>query len=472
MNQQIRFGFQKRFSALFFILAVGTAAAGALGQQQSTSDVLDPGPRADSVDAGGYLLGLTAAQQAQAADGAMRFMEPETFPGGLGPLYNSGTVHACGACHAQPNVGGSSPSASAYPYVSPNPQATEDYNAYNASNVIPPFITPDGPVREMRLVYFHKPNGNLNLNAPDGGVHDLFTVTGRTDNSTCTLAQPNFAQELALGNAIFRIPTPVFGAGLIENIDDSTILANQAASTAAAAALGLPIAGQVNRNGNDGTISRFGWKAQNKSLLIFAGEAYNVEDGVTNELFPTQRPSPGTTLPPGCKVNATPEDRSNPELTGTGVNSDVTAFAAFMRMLAPPTPAAPTTQTLLGQQIFSDIGCALCHTPTMTTAQSSEAAALSNAPANLYSDLLVHNMGAGLADGVSQGGANGQQFRSAPLWGVGQRVFFLHDGRTSDLAQAIREHKSQGSEANQVIENFENLSRRDKKNLILFLRSL
>ncbi len=193
---------------------------------------------------------------------------------------------------------------------------------------------------------------------------------------------------------------------------------------------------------------------------------------MTNELFPTERPAPGTTLPPGCKINQTPEDRSNPESAAVAVNSDVTAFAAFMRMLAPPTPATPTAETMQGQLVFSRIGCALCHTPTMTTAQSSEAAALSNVPANLYSDLLVHNMGVGLADGVSQGGANGQQFRSAPLWGVGQRVFFLHDGRTSDLAQAIREHKSHGSEANQVIDNFENLSRRDKKNLILFLRSL
>ena len=471
MKHGIQLNVRMRLATLIFILAISCAAAGALGQQ-SNSDVLDPGPRADSVDAGGFLPGLTGSQQAQAADGAMRFMEPETFPGGLGPLYNSGAVHACGACHAQPNVGGSSPAASAYPYIGPNPQATEDYNAFNATNIIPPFISADGPVREMRLVYFHNPNGSLNLNAPDGGVHDLFTVTGRTDNTTCTLAQPNFAQEVAQGNAIFRIPTPVFGAGLIENIDDATILANQSASQAAAAALGIPIAGQVNRNGNDGTISRFGWKAQNKSLLIFAGEAYNVEDGVTNELFPTQRPTPGTTLPPGCNINSNPEDRSNPELTGAPVNSDVTAFAAFMRMLAPPTPTAPTPETLQGQQIFSNIGCALCHTPTMTTAQSTEAAALSGVPANLYSDLLVHNMGVGLADGVSQGGANGQQFRSAPLWGVGQRVFFLHDGRTSNLAQAIREHKSHGSEANQVIDNFENLSHRDKKNLILFLRSL
>jgi Di-haem oxidoreductase, putative peroxidase len=472
MNQETGLSFRQRLAILFFILAVSSAAAGALGQQDSSDEVIDPGPRIGGVGAGGFLMGLTDAQQAQANDGAMRFVEPETFPGGLGPFYNSGTQRACGGCHAQPNVGGSSPSASAYPYIGPNPQATVDYNAYNASNVIPPFISADGPVREMRLVYFHKPNGNLNLNAPDGGVHDLYNVTGRTDNTTCTLPQPNFAQELAQGNAIFRIPTPVFGAGLIENIDDGTILANQAASQAAAAAAGIPIAGQVNRNGNDGTISRFGWKAQNKSLLIFAGEAYNVEDGVTNELFPTQRPTPGTTLPPGCLVNATPEDRSNPESAGVAVNSDVTAFAAFMRMLAPPTPAAPTAQTLAGQQTFSNIGCALCHTPTMTTAQSTEAAALSGVPANLYSDLLIHNMGDKLADGVSQGGANGQQFRSAPLWGVGQRVFFLHDGRTSDLAEAIRQHKSHGSEANQVIDNFENLSHRDKKNLLLFLRSL
>jgi CxxC motif-containing protein (DUF1111 family) len=80
-------------------------------------------------------------------------------------------------------------------------------------------------------------------------------------------------------------------------------------------------------------------------------------------------------------------------------------------------------------------------------------------------------MGVGVADGVSQGGADGQQFRNSQLWSVGQRVFFLHDGRTSNLAQAIREHKSHGSEANRVIDNFENLSRREKKNLI-FVSSL
>jgi len=440
------------------------------GHHGGGGDARDPGPRGAPVGAGGFLSGLTAAQFAQAQDGAARFLEPETFPGGLGPFYNSGPVHACSECHAQPSEGGSSPSATAYPYLGANPQATVDFNDDGATNIIPPFITADGPVREMRLVYFHKSDGSLNLNAPDGGVHDLFTVTGRSDNKTCTLAQPDFAQELALGNAVFRIPTPLFGLGLIENIDDATILANQAANASAKAALG--ISGQPNRSGNDGTITRFGWKAQNKSLLIFAGEAYNVEVGVTNELFPNERPEPGVSLPTGCKMNQMPEDRSNPELTGVAVNSDVTAFAAFMRMLAPPAPWPSNSSTQQGQQQFSLVGCVLCHTQSMTTAKSSEANALSGAQANLFSDLLLHNMGTGLADGVSQGGANGQQFRTAPLWGLGQRVFFLHDGRTSDLMEAIEDHSSSGSEANGVIKNFNKLSPSQQQDLLNFLRTL
>ena len=153
---------------------------------------------------------FTDAQQAQAADGAMRFVEPETFTSGLGPYYNAGTQRACGGCHAQPNIGGSSPSASAYPYIGPNPQATIDYNADSATNVIPPFISPDGPVREMRLVYFHKPNGHLNLNAPDGGVHDLFTVTGRTDNTTCSRAAARISRRSS-GAGQCHLPHPHSG---------------------------------------------------------------------------------------------------------------------------------------------------------------------------------------------------------------------------------------------------------------------
>ena len=443
--------------------ANSSANSNSNSNSNSGSGAQDPGVRGDPVSAGGFLSGLTSAQLAEAQDGAGRFIEPESFPGGLGPSYNSGPIKACGECHAQPALGGSSPSLSAYPFIGPNPQATVDFNDEGATNIIPSFITSDGPVREARFVNF--PNGT-----PDGGVHDLFTVAGRTDAPGCTLAQPSFAQELAAGNVIFRIPTPVYGAGLIENIDDATIMRNMQANASQKAALG--ISGFPNRSGNDGTVTRFGWKAQNKSLLIFSGEAYNVEVGVTNELFPTERPAPGTELPASCKVNATPEDVSNPQMSGPSVNSDVTAFAAFMRMLAPPAPGPSTQTTQRGQSVFVAIGCALCHTPSMTTTQSSEVSAMSGVQANLFSDLLVHNMGSGLADGVSQGAAGPSGFRTAPLWGLGQRVFFLHDGRTSDLRQAIVAHAGPGSEGNGVTQLYRGLSENQKQDLLNFLRSL
>ena len=159
-------------------------------------------------------------------------------------------------------------------------------------------------------------------------------------------------------------------------------------------------------------------------------------------------------------------------MTGPAVNSDITAFASFMRMLDQPKPAPPTASTVRGLAVFALAGCALCHTPSMTTATSTFDPALSNVQANLFSDLLVHNMGAGLADGVAQGNANGQEFRTAPLWGLGQRVFFLHDGRTSDLLQAIRAHASSGSEANGSITLFNNFPASAQQDLLNFLRSL
>jgi CxxC motif-containing protein (DUF1111 family) len=286
------------------------------------------------------------------------------------------------------------------------------------------------------------------------------------------MSQPDFAAEAARGNLSFRIPTPVFGAGLIENINEDTLLMNLANSSSVA----LGIHGTFNRSGNDGSITRFGWKAQNKSLLMFAGEAYNVEMGITNELFPDERGYPPNPTPAGCLVNPTPEDLTvfdPPPVT----LSDVAQFAIFMRFLDQPAPActgmACSQQIQAGASLFTKIGCANCHTPSLTTTTSEFApAALSGVTANLFSDLALHHMGLGLADGISQGNAGPDQFRTAPLWGVGQRVFFLHDGRTSNLVQAILDHESPGSESNRVIENFERLALTYKTNLILFLRSL
>jgi len=113
----------------------------------------------------------------------------------------------------------------------------------------------------------------------------------------------------------------------------------------------------------------------------------------------------------------------------------------------------------------------MCHTTDAATGTSDITADLNKANANLFSDLLVHNMGQNLADGVSQGNAEPDEFRTAPLWGLGQRIFFLHDGRTSDLPDAIRQHASRGSEANEVIQNFRQLSPRQQQDLLNFLRS-
>jgi len=432
----------------------------------------DPGVRGGPAGAGQPLASVSADATALSFfnDGLDRFNEVDSVSGtieagfGLGPRFNS---RSCAFCHAQPAVGGTSPAT--------NPQVT-DATADGARNTIPSFISSSGPVREARFPFFFNANGQPDTTRPNGGVEDLFTITGRTDAGACSVSQPSFAQAVATNNVIFRIPTPVFGAGLIENIDDATLLANKAGQ-----GNNVGISGTFNRNGNDGTITRFGWKAQNKSLLIFSGEAYNVEMGVSNEAFTQERPLPGegmtTGLPANCRINPTPEDHTNFGTTATGTSSDVVGFAIFMRLLAPPTPSATTpggaTSINNGRNLFSAVGCAICHTPSLKTERSSLTPSLGSATANLFSDLEIHHMGTTLADNVSQGGAGGDQFRTAPLWGLGQRIFFLHDGRCRDLLCAIEAHESSGGEATTVENIFDvNLTASQQQDVLNFLRSL
>jgi CxxC motif-containing protein (DUF1111 family) len=415
-------------------------------------------------------------------DGLARFQDVESVSNspngnnGLGPRFNS---DSCSSCHAQPAVGGTGAAV--------NPQFQFVSNGTAPRNTTPSFITENGPTREARFPFMMNANGTVNTNAPNGGVEDLFTVAGRPDASTCTsLAQPNFTAAENGGNIIFRIPTPVFGAGLIENLDDSTLLKNQQANLKNS----FGISGTFNRNGNDGTITRFGWKAQNKSLHIFSGEAYNVEMGISNELFQQDRPLPeedqlGTGLPASC-LNLTgtgyPEDTSNPlQTSNAAVLDDVSAFANFMRFLAPPPPGGvilngqpvPAATIAAGKAVFISIGCATCHNPSPGNTQVSNfVPALSNQPVPAFSDIELHHMGTGFADNVSQGNAGGDQFRTAPLWGLGQRIFLDHDGRDLSVPAAIQNHQSNGSEANTVITNFNNLNPTAKQELIDFLRSL
>ncbi|MGC1414662.1 MAG: di-heme oxidoredictase family protein [Candidatus Acidiferrum sp.] len=458
-----------------FLLAISFATI-TLGQ----SSPHDPGVRGGAVNAGQPLSSLSQTPGATDffANGLLRFQEIESVQNGtdngLGPRFNS---NQCSSCHSQPAIGGSSPSTTVFPNIGPNPE-TLVYTLDGAQNSLPSFITPNGPVREARFKFFLNSKGSLSNN-PDGGVHDLFVISGRSDAGSCNIQQPNFAQHLALNNVSFRIPTPTFGAGLIENTSEETIYANMQTNSRQKQSLG--ISGQVNRDGNDGMITRFGWKAQNKSLEIFSGEAYNVEMGITNELFQNERASPDEALagglPANCKINPTPEDATvmNPSQY-TDVPSDVVQFAMFMRLLAPPTPSTTApggAQSISnGSRNFNAIGCNMCHTPALQTAPSAFTPGLSQVNANLFSDLLIHHMGNNLADGVSQGAAGPDQFRTAPLWGLGQRIFFLHDGRTTDLLDAIKEHASSGSEANAVISNFKQLTPQQQQDLLNFLRSL
>jgi CxxC motif-containing protein (DUF1111 family) len=488
----------------------GGRGGGGGGGQQAT----DPGVRGGAAGAGGALPGLSPAELAffNAAE-TNRFENVDAVANGLGPGFN---LNSCSGCHAQPAVGGTSPAT--------NPEvAVATLNG--AKNVIPAFVTANGPIREARFV--------LNSNGtPDGGVHNLFTITGRSDAPGCNLAQPNFAAAIAANNVIFRIPTPLFGLGLVENVSDTGLQTAFQSTAQQKASLG--ISGNFNTSGNTGNITRFGWKAQNPSLLVFAEEAYNVEIGVTNDGFPNKRNSP----PQSCLFNPLPEDTTNlTNNTNSGspasdFSSDLVNFAFFMRTLAPPTPAtssststsststsstsasststsstattevasadptsvlsaaagtssgSTTTSTTStgstgstasitrGQQVFSNIGCNTCHITNQTTGNSEIGPAATNVTFQPLSDFALHNMGSGLADRVSQGAATGNQFRSAPLWGVGQRIFFLHDGRTTDLKVAIEQHSSSGSEANEVIENFNMLSVSDQQSLLNYLRSL
>jgi CxxC motif-containing protein (DUF1111 family) len=463
----------KSFAGILAVALLGCACA----LSQSNSGPVDPGARGGPSGAGGPLPGLTADETAFFQDGQVRFAEAEVVQGGsnngLGPRFNS---NQCLSCHTHPAAGGTSPAINPLPEVA---------HLNGARNTIPWFITANGPIREAR---FKRSNG-----APDGNVHALFVITGRTDAPGCNIAQFDFSPagnpltgQGGNPNIIFRIPTPVFGSGLIEAIPDSVILANLQSNATEKRALGISghpnahLSGNVNRSGNDGTITRFGWKAQNKSLLMFSGEAYNVEMGISNPLFPQERDET-----PSGLFTATPNDTQNfttPATTATSnpaVISDIEAFANFMRMLAPPAPAPDTPAISNGRATFTKIGCAHCHTPALTTGKmiasgssTVPSAALSRQTARLFSDLLLHHMGKGLADGITQGAAGPDEFRTAPLWGVGQRIFFLHDGRTSNLVEAVRAHKSKGSEANRVIDHFNKLTVQEQQEIIDFLRAL
>jgi hypothetical protein len=409
------------------------------------------------------------------------FPQFHTNSNGLGARHNA---DQCFLCHAQPTLGGSGgflvPNpGQGKPLPPENPMFRLVPHRFGKQNIVPVFEEQFGPIREVRFKF--NPDGTR-----DGGVHQLWVVRGINNDPTiasCSIVQPDFAAQFAAGNLSFRIPLQMFGLGLIDSIQDREILARHEATAAQRAVLG--IGGHPNRSGNDGTITRFGWKAQNKSITMFSGEAYNVEMGVNNELFPT-----ATEEDPNCNGARKPEPNDVTRTDTTDADNkafdnplhilaDWMQFTLLMRFMDAPQPdPTPSPSAVSGRQVFNDVGCALCHTPEMQTAPHMGSPVLENRPVNLFSDLLLHHMGPGLADDIIQGAAGPDEFRTTPLWGVGQRLFFLHDGRTSDLLVAIKAHASAGtrtfpaSEANAVIDNFLHLPVPNQQQVLDFLRSL
>src|SRR5947209_15443624 len=196
-----------------------------------------------------------------------------------------------------------------------------------------------------------------------------------------------------------------------------------------------------------------------------------------------------------------PEDKIGVSTTGGMVAiADVMQFTIFMRLLAPPTPAPATTSINNGAALFEQVGCSQCHSRNLTSG-TSPIAALNQVTYHPFSDFAIHKMGDQLDDGIHQADAEPDEFRTAPLWGLGQRLFFLHDGRTTDLLQAIAQHASTGvncftnqdfdqfvingkafqpleqrqtcnSEADAVVANFNALTAAQKQDVLNFLRSL
>jgi CxxC motif-containing protein (DUF1111 family) len=285
---------------------------------------------------------------------------------------------------------------------------------------------------------------------------------------------------------------------LVELIDDENLELNNEALRGTNGVNGI-----FNRSGNDATITRFGWKAQNKSMAIFAGEAYNVEQGVSNDLFPNERRIDDDLLAEtlaqitACQFNPLPDDtinfvagstNSNEGNLASQISTDVMNFAMAMRLSAPPPQLAESAAAKAGKALFNSIGCAQCHannsTGDMVTIANSTFPVMQNSEAVLaFSDFALHQMASGtgltnqygqtcLDDSVMQGQATGNFFRTAPLWGTSTRQFFLHDGRTTNLADAIFNHICPGSEANTAAEAFAGESTTDQNDIMAYLRTL
>lgn len=368
-----------------------------------------PAPRAAL---GGALAGLTDAQLAAFVDGRADFRQAETAATGLGPIFND---VSCVACHDAGGIGGAS-------------RRTVTRFGRTVDGVFDPLEHLGGSLLQARAI-----------------------------NPAAREVVPREANTIAR-----RVTTPLFGAGLIDAIPDSTIVLGTLVEKPAEIAGKVSVVKDVVSGEN--RIGRFGWKAQQATILAFSGDAYLNEMGITNRFVPTENaPNGNLALLAQFDRVAGIEDVTDPVDGRTGVDR----VADFMRFLAPPVRGAATAASAAGERIFATLDCAVCHTPTMKTGKS-DIAALSEKTVELYSDLLLHDMGA-LGDGIVQGTAGARDMRTAPLWGLRARPTWLHDGRANTVDAAIRAH---AGEAQRSRERYEALGATERQQLLAFLDTL
>ena len=387
-------------------LVVGAAAAAWLGASafaQSPSGI------------GGPLPGLTPVEFEEFRLGLADFLEVEETEEGLGPAFNGSS---CAACHNVPSVGGS------------------------------------GVIAELRAGRRNATGEFEPLDESGDTLFHLFSVPGHA----CQPMVPANANVFAR-----RVSIPLFGAGLVEAIPDDTIR-------------DLEDPGDRNRDGVSGRaalvtdiatgerrVGRFGWKAQHATLLSFAADAYRNEMGITNDLFPHEA-AYGVTPEQMrlCDPIPDPEDVFDPRTRRRGIDN----FASFMRFLAPARRDALTDQARAGEQLFSAIGCAACHVPSLTTGPSANPL-FNRKPVPLFSDLLLHDVGTG--DGIKQEAAQADEIRTPALWGLRLRRPLLHDGSAGTIEDAILRHRNEAEIARL---GFERANDADRAALLAFLRSL
>jgi CxxC motif-containing protein (DUF1111 family) len=243
-----------------------------------------------------------------------------------------------------------------------------------------------------------------------------------------------------------------FGLGMLERIDDFDVLVHNDPNDAD----GDGISGRLNLD--SGRLGRFGYKAQSASLEAFVrGPLFN-HMGITTD---------PVTMPPGAGFRAVPQAGApdDPNSDSDGVadpeleNDDVFALITFVRELAPPAPLPMDDEARRGELLFESTGCAKCHVPNLVRDGN---------PIYAYTDLLLHDMGDELADGVIMGQANGREFRTQPLWGLRHHAPYLHDGRADTIEKAILLH---GGEADAIRDAYDQLPAADKSAILRFLET-